>query len=508
MVLEGLINLTDYFAIFESAVFEQIVLAIVAILVGVIVAKLVGTIILAANKRLRFDEGKAVKSFTRLLELFIIILSIIIALNFLNVNAAQIIIQSLLQLVPSVIILLLLLFLGFIIINLVIDLIKGMFIRVGFGDYLEEVGLSIDFLSNIFLVIKIFLFLILFSVSFNFVGMSLPFIDHILIAIIYGFVVLCIAIIYYVFKDPLANLFMGIYIEKNIIKPGQSILINNEPGEVVGVNAFGTLIRLSSGYNLIIPNKDLIKEKIYTKRTRQDITKLEAIRKNFRAQLPAYCGPASACMMLSFLGYEISQEELGKLALTKNKGGTGPLKLIEAVRKATGNAMKGVLIGYDEISDLKEELKTWISEGALALLWFNKSALFKKSRGRGHYVLCVGVEEDELIVMDPSKATAGVYLIDYRLFEEAMSEYDKKRGYIVFAKKGTSAYWRISEGLIYSDLSAYKELSKSFERYLKRILRKNEIVHQLLSEHVFNTMGKREKVKRIWKPELKKKIEN
>ncbi len=507
-MVQPLIDLADYVAILGSPIFEQIVLAILSIIVGVIVAKLLGSSIIVLNKQLKLGTGKPLRSFTRLVELFIVVVSIIIALSFLQVNAAQVIIQSLLQLTPSLIILLLLLFLGFIIINLVIDLIKSAFLRVGFTDYLSEMGLSVGFLNNFFLIIKLFLFLILFSISFNFVGISVPFIDHILIAVIYGFVLLSIALIFFIFKEPLANFFIGAYIEKGLLKPGQSIMIGKEFGEVIGVTAHGTLIRLPTGYNLLIPNKDLIKEKIYIKRTKQDISKLESIRSNFITQLPAYCGPASTAMMLRFFGYEADQEEIAKLSGTKRHGGTGPKKLIEAVRKISGNSIKGVLIGYDEITDLKEELKTWLSEGALAILWFNKPAIFKTSKGRGHYVLCVGVEGDELIIMDPSKATAGVYLIDYRLLEEAMSEFDRKRGYIVFARKGTSSYWRIGEGLVYVDISAYKELSKSFERYLKRVLRKSETIHQLLSEQVFKAISAEEKrVKRVWKPEFKKKIE-
>lgn len=507
MGIENLASLADYAPLWEQMVVQDLVFAFAAIIAGVIAAKLAGRAIQTFGRALNLvEEGRALRSLARLFELFVVIISIIIALNFLHVNAAQVIMESLLGLIPNIVILLLLLFLGAIIITLVVDITRGTLLKIGFSEYLDSAGIPPGFVNNSFAAVKIFLFVILFSVSFSFVGISVPFVESILVAFIYGVVLLCIALIYYVFKDQLANFFAGVYIERNLLKPGQQILLDKECGEVIGVTLHGTLIRLSTGYNLLIPNKDLVKERLYLRRTKQDINRLEAIRSRFVAQLPAFCGPASASIMLLFFGYDIPQEELGKLSQTRTPGGTGPRRLVEGVKAATHGAVKGVLVRYDDISNLRDEIKTWLGEGALLILWFNKTTLFRTTSGRGHYVLCVGVEDDELIIMDPSKTTAGVYFIDYTLFEEAMSEIDRKRGYIVFAKKGTPAYWRISEGLVYSDLDAYTDLSKSFERYLRKAIRRNSAIHQILSEHVFRVLEKEDSaVKMVWKPLRKKK---
>ncbi|MFH1586530.1 MAG: C39 family peptidase [Candidatus Diapherotrites archaeon] len=505
MDFDALFNLSDYTQILGNPVFGQLVFAIGAIFLGIILAKIFGRAMKFFGKNFQIGSGKTIRSFQRMFEWFIFFLSIILALNFLGFNAAQDIFIGLLNISPNIISLLLLMFVGFILINLLVDILRTALLRIGFDEYLDEAGISVGVFNNILVIVKIFLFLILFSVSLNLVNMSVPFIDQILIAITYGFVLLSVALIYYVSKDLLANFFAGIYLERKLIKPGQTIKVKDEAGEVIGMTSQGVLLRLPTGFNLLIPSSELINERIYIKRTKQDILRLENIRTNFVAQIPAYCGPASASMMLSFFGFDTTQEEVGKFANTKVPGGTGPKKLIAAVSKATNNQIKGVLVRYDEINDLKEELKTWLAEGALLILWFNKPALFKTSKGRGHYVLCVGVEGDELVIMDPSKSTAGVYLVDFRLLEDAMSEIDKKRGYLVFAIKGSSAHWRLSEGLIYSDVSAYKELSKSFERYLRKLIRKNETINDLLSEHVFNALEGEKRVKRIWKPEKKAK---
>lgn len=96
-------------------------------------------------------------------------------------------------------------------------------------------------------------------------------------------------------------------------------------------------------------------------------------------------------------------------------------------------------------------------------------------------------------------------MVDYRLLDEAMSETDKKRGYLIFGKKGTPAFWRIQEGLIYANVSSYKNLSKSFERYVNKLIRRKSVVNDLLSEFVFSEISKdpERKIKKIWVPEKK-----
>ena len=281
------------------------------------------------------------------------------------------------------------------------------------------------------------------------------------------------------------------------------ILLSDEvEGEVLSVSNHGVAIETSTGYNYIIPNKNIMTKEIQVKRVRSNIAKIEQLMNKFTPQLPSHCGPASAMMMLEFFGYEIAQEEMAREAKTKVPGGTEPEDLISAVKKLTNSEVRGKLIRFDEIFDLAEEVKAWIAEGALVILWYKKSVIFPDKHSQsGHYVLCVGVEGEELIVMDPSTETAGVYLVNHQVLEDAMDQYDISRGYVVFARKGTSAFWRLNEGLIYSNVSSYKNLSKSFERYLKRQFRQRNLINEVISEHITPKL-KTEKVKHVWKPDL------
>ena len=504
--MQGLINLSDYYGIFSNPEMAAIVLALLTVAAGIIVAKLTSRAFIYLTKRFSLMSEGTSKSFVYFIELFFIVLAIIVSLNILNVNAAQLIVQGIISAVPNAVVLCLLLLFGYIVINLLMEIVKTMADRIGIKGSLSEIGISTGIVDVAFSFTKIFLFLVVISISFNFVGFAIPFINEILLAVLLSLVVLLAAFAYYVLKVPAMNLFSGAILERVVLKPGQRVIVGEDEGEIIGITNTSTIIRQASGYNLMIPNSIVLNSKIYLKRSRQDISKLEQLRARFTTQDKSYCGPACATMMLSFFGFETTQQKVGKVAGTRVPGGTGPRKLVEAVRKVSNNMVRGALIDYDKISDLKEEVRAWISEGALVILWFHKPVVFPNVGSRGHYVLCVGVEDDELIIMDPSSETAGVYLIDYRLIQEGMMGTDKKRGYLVFAKKGSSAYWRVTEGLIYADASAYEELGKSFERNLRKMIRQSATINNLLSEHVFkNLRSKYKGTKQIWKPEEKPK---
>jgi hypothetical protein len=489
----------------KDILFSNVFQAIAVILVGLIAAKVAGKIFEFSLKKQQIARN-TLNSVVKSIELFVFVLSLILALTVLRVSVAEVLVSKVMAFIPSVIIFFLVFVLGYILVTLIVDALSYLFIRFGSDSYLEEFGISKQIISSFFILVKFFLLLIILMLSFSAVGVDIGLFGNFFSTLITAFIVLAVALFFFGFKEIFENFFSSIYIQRNLIKPGQQIKVGNETGEVIGVDVHGVMLRLGSGYNLVIPNKEFIKKDFYLKRARSDISKLEAIRAKFIKQMNYYCGPASASMMLSFFGYDFSQQQIGKLAKTMVPGGTKPLNLIRAVESLTNNMVKGQLIRYNQIYNLKEEVKSWIADGAMLLMWYKKPVLFpaKKSRS-GHFVLCVGIEGDELILMDPSPQTAGVYMVDYRLMEEAMSETDKKRGYLIFAKKGTPAFWRIQEGLIYANVASYKNLSKSFERYLNKLIRRKSIVNELLSEFVFNKISSdpEKKIKKIWVPEKK-----
>ncbi|MCR4369294.1 MAG: C39 family peptidase [archaeon] len=491
-----------YIGIIEQAMADNLIVALVVLVMGIAAAKAAATLLEGINNKLKLISPSSLRSLARLLELLIFVIFTIIALGVLEVAFAQDVLIRVWGMLPNVLIILLLLLLGYIIINLMVDILRGFFVRLGQEEYFSEFGVTQNMVNTVFIIIKVFLYLVLVSITLNYYAKPVPFFDTIIAGTVFTIMFFLAALVAYSFKDYVSNALLAKYVEKNVLKPGQRIKIGDVEGEVISITSHGATIEMNSGYNHVIPNKNLMTKEIQVKRIRSNITQIEYLMKNFEPQLPSFCGPASAKMMLEFFGYNIRQEDLATEAKTRVPGGTDPDNLILAVKKFTNAGVRGQLIRFDEIFDLAEEAKAWIAEGALIILWYKKPVLFPTKQSKsGHYVLCVGVEGEELIVMDPSEQTAGVYLVNHRLLEDAMDEYDISRGYIVFAQKGTSAFWRLNEGLIYGDVSSYKNLSKSFERYLKRQFRQRNMLNEIISEHLLPKI-KEDKAKHVWRPDL------
>ena len=216
-------------------------------------------------------------------------------------------------------------------------------------------------------------------------------------------------------------------------------------------------------------------------------------------------------MALKIFGYNEPQSKIGELANTEigtdSKGaGTKPDVMIDVVQKLTSNKVKGAWIQVEKITDLKSEARLWLNQGALLILDYKKSFLFPEAK-KAHYAVCVAVEGDELVILDPSGKKGGVYLADAEKLYMGMDTYSEylqsKRGYIVLAPEGTTAYYRIEEGLIYSDPNLYDELSNKLKSELHRLTEKTELLETVLPLRVKNFIRKwreKDKIARLWKP--------
>ena len=234
---------------------------------------------------------------------------------------------------------------------------------------------------------------------------------------------------------------------------------------------------------------------------------LEKIKSYYIEQKPSFCGPASASMVLKIFGYNESQSKIGELSNAQVGVGTHPSSLIKVAQDITQNKVKGAWVDVSHITDLKDEIRLWLSEGALIIIDYKKNILFPESK-TAHYSVCVAVEGDELVVLDPSGKKGGVYLADAEKVYLGMDTYSElikgKRGYIVLAPEGTTAFYRIEEGLIYSDPSLYKDLRNKLKSELYRITEKTELLETVLPLRVKNFIKKwreKDRIARLWKPE-------
>lgn len=489
-----------------------ITLAILA--VGFIFARLTYKIIYTLRRRSLKDKEvaekliKGKKTPEKTVEYIIIIASILLSLVYLNAPVTNVLFSKVIKFLPKLVSSLLIAILGFIIVKISVSALSNVFETLRVRKYIKEIGVSEKLFDALMLGVKIFLYIVVAEIAVTQLGISTTVLENTLNAASYAIVFLLAFLGFFGFKDLVQNYAAGIYLRSSgTIKPGERVKIKDESGEIRSISAFGSTIATDSGYFMLIPNRTLMEKEVMFKRTKAEVETLEDIKDHFTAQKPSYCGPASAAMSLAMFGFDISQDELGEKAGTKEGEGTEREDLKQAIEEVTQDKVRAEYVPFDKISNLKDELKAWFNDGGLAILQFKKSVIFPDAT-TGHYVLCVGVEGNEILVVDPNAKTGGVYYVDHHDMLKAMGNYDIKRGYLVVAPKGTTAYWRLKEELVYSNPHLYDKISKSLEVQLEKILRRSRILKSVFPSAVDDFIEKwrsEDKVNRMWRPQTEGK---
>ncbi len=429
---------------------------------------------------------------------------IVAALLYLNTNLTSAFSTGLAEFVPDMLSAILIGLLGFIVVNVTIKVGADFLRTIGIRNYFREVGLSGSAINFASVLLRGFLYLLIAQIALTELGIGETFIDKLVTASSWAAAFLIAALLFYGFKDLFQNFAAGIYLKNSQqVRPGEQVNLEQGKGEIREVSLFSTTIDTETGYTLLTPNARVMDSEIKFKRTKSDIDTLEDIKSYFVAQHPSYCGPASMEMALEIFGYRHSQEEIGEKAETTEEEGTDRDKLMEAVEEMTEEEVSTAYVEYDKITDIADEFKTWFNDGAMIVPNFYKPELFPDAT-TGHYVLSVGVEGDEILVIDPSGHTGsgGVYYVNKDRLYDAMAEFDHSRGYIIVAPEGTTAHWRIKNDLIYSDRTYYDELSKTLEARLRKIMRQGGLLKNAMPSSIKDYMEDwrtGERVTRLWK---------
>ncbi|OYT35219.1 MAG: hypothetical protein B6U87_00630 [Candidatus Aenigmarchaeota archaeon ex4484_52] len=447
-------------------------------------------------------------------------IAIIIALSFLKINIEENLLIKIYEYLPFILSIVLIGILIIILIHLIFFFINKFLTTSGLIAFVKEYEKE-QVLLNILIILKYTLYFIFSLIGLQALGVNIDSAVLFLKNIAYPFLILGLVFLFYGLKPFVENYFLGFFfkqeklftIGEQIKMPGQKQKITIESMKKIGVIA-----STKNHSNVFIPYKKLFEKQIFFKKITYDLDTLNKIKQHFIAQEPSYCGPASVSMILKIFGYDISQEKIGKLARTvvppqKNlndekigAGGTKPQDLIDVVEQLTKNKVKGVWININRITNLKLELKTWLNNKALIIVDYKKSFLFPEAK-KAHYSVCFAVKGDELLILDPGVKKGGVYFADVRKIYLGMNTYSEllkeKRGYIVLAPKGTTAYKRIQEGLIFSDPNLYNDLSNSMANELDKLIKKASDIDFVLPKSIkkiIDEYKKKDKITHLWRP--------
>jgi len=491
----------------------KLLTSLLILAVGYIIVKVGSSLILSFSKNREIISIKHIR-LVKVFRYIVMIFTILAALIYLQVDLIKDItivgnfVSNTYNLLPNILLVILLIVLAIALVNLITFGLKRIFDVIGVTELMLEQRKE-HFLNGILVFVRISLYLFTALFLLNLFGINISGITAAIGWFFYGIMALIFLYIFFGTRTFMENFMSGIYLKTSrSFKLGQKVKIDDIEGSIKSISYQGVTIKSDYGYATFVPNRDFVKKQISFKNIETDLDTLEKIKSYYVEQKPSYCGPASASMILKIFGYNESQSKIGELSNSKVGLGTHPDSLIKVTQDLAKNKVKGAWIDVDHITDLKNEIRLWLSEGALTVIDYKKNILFPEAKS-AHYSVCVAIEGDELVILDPSGKKGGVYLAEAEKVYRGMDTYSElikgKRGYIVFAPEGTTAFHRIEEGLIYADPSLYKDLSNKLKKELYKLTEKSELLESVLPLRVKNFIRKwreKDRIARLWKPEI------
>lgn len=489
----------------------QLLITLAVIGIGFLITRIGSGLILAISKRKDIINIKHIR-FVKIFRYVVMIITILAALLYLQADVIQDIsivrafIANTYNLLPTILIVILLIVLSIMVVNLVTFGLGRAFDAAGITEFFAEEKKEY-FMNWIFSLVRFFLYISTGIFLLNLFGINVEGITSAIGFFLYAILALLFLYLFFGTRVFVENFIAGVYIKMaRTFKLGQKVSVGDVNGSIKLITNQGVIIKSESGLSTFIPNREFVKKEISFRNIETDLDTLEKIKSYYVEQKPSYCGPASASMVLKIFGYNESQSKIGELSNTQVGVGTHPKVLIDVAQELTKNKVKGAWIDIGHIADLKGEIRLWLSQGALVIIDYKKNILFPESK-TAHYSVCIAVEGDELVILDPSGKKGGVYLADAEKVERGMDTYSElikgKRGYIVFAPEGTTGYYRIEEGLIYTDPDLYKDMSKKLKNELYKLTEKTDLLETVLPLRVKNFIKKwreKDKIARLWKP--------
>lgn len=458
--------------------------AVLVVLGSSLVAWAIGALVSKLAKAFDRESNLALAQTIRLFEAGVILIGVLAALSVLHFDFATQLWVRMVSVVPELIVFAIVFYLAYVIASLLLDILKAAILSIGAG-YLKEFDISRSAVHAGFLVLKFFVVLLFASIALRFAQVDVPLFDAVLTACVYASILGMAALVVYAFKDYVANMLLAAYLSRNVIRVGQKVRYEGQSGEVSAITSHGTIITLESGYDAIVPNSRIVRDPIEARRVQSDLTGLDELARKYTVTLSSDSGVAILQMLLGIFDTDVGKDAIKDEARAKDSSPDAEMAALARSAARLSNAeVKGAFIEYNHAYHFRQEIKSWLTEEALVVVHYQG-----KEERSGRYRLIVGVEGEEFITMDPKGG--GTQVINAQSLEKSLIDRHERKGYLVYAKKGSPAYWRITEKLFYGDVSAYQSISKSLERYLKKVLRKSRVVNTFLSPHVASRIARK-----------------
>ncbi len=141
---------------------------------------------------------------------------------------------------------------------------------------------------------RLFLYLVVLQIALSQIGLPASLVQNIVSLIIYVFVLLVAALIFFGSKDRASDWIAGIYLKTSgMLKPGQRLFVDNADGEVVGMFSFSAMVDTGRGYYVTIPYAHIVGRETRLKKSRLEVKSLEKLRERYIAKQDYYL---AACL--------------------------------------------------------------------------------------------------------------------------------------------------------------------------------------------------------------------
>ena len=351
----------------------RLLTSISIIIIGYLISRVGSSLIISFSKSKETISVKHVRT-VKIFRHMVMIFTILAALIYLQVDLIKDItiignfISNTYNLLPNILLVILLIVLAIAVVNLITFGLKTAFAATGITEFMLEQK-NEHFLNGILSFVRIALYLFTGLFLLNFVGINISGITSAIGWFFYGIMALILLYIFFGTRVFVENFIAGIYIRaSNTFKLGQKVKIDDLEGSIKSISNQAVTVKSDFGYSTSIPNREFVKKDLSFKNIETDLDTLEKIKSYYVEQKPSYCGPASVSMILKIFGYNEAQSKIGELSESKVGSGTHPDALIKVVQDLTENKVKGAWIDIGHIADLKNEIRLWLSEGALIIV--------------------------------------------------------------------------------------------------------------------------------------------
>ncbi|MBU1975226.1 MAG: C39 family peptidase [Nanoarchaeota archaeon] len=486
----------------------RVLITLAILLVGFALMRLLSRMLIKVRRITIKDKDLKGKPLNTGFEKVFFALVLVVALFFTGFTSIEAFALGFVNILPELIRLILLIVLGVLIVQLISAILEKFILYTKLEDVVTE-DISKNLIPLVILAIKVILYIILLQVSISII--DIPGLETLTQFLIYPILIIIFLIIFVALLNPIRDFASSFYL-RNLwaFNYGSRILFDGGSYTVKKISWLSSELENQRGDFMFVPNRVLAANGLKFQKPSHELQTLEDIKNQFVAQKPSMCGPATAQIALSMFGIHVDQDKIAKLSgaiVRENEhqvAGTHPDDLIRTVEKVSDKNVAGAWIGFDKIYNLKSEITTWLKEGALVIVDYKKKYLFPTAL-RAHYSLAVGMRDDEILMVDPNSKQGGVYFVDYRDVEIGMNTHSDlikgKRGYIVLAPKGSIAFKRLQDGLLYHHPSMYHKISRKLELRLNKLTSGpgfKEMLPGFVKKYLKNT-GK-EQVSRVWKP--------